>query len=429
MKAKSNIIYKNMALIVALMNIAFWDYFDNLLAASPFVILVVEAGIIWILRKSIELIEIKKVIVLSFIILFHQLVCMLQGYTSMAVFAKQYIMIVVCYVCYMIIFSGFSVKTIFMGYYVFAIITSFVVFFQEIVVLLKIPVIDKIPIVFDFTAYTYYVFAGLIRANAFFREPSFLVYALTPAVYVSLLIIINKFKETGKVYSKIFALMIVLSYLLSFSSIGLIGLMVMVAIIIIKGNWSWKTVLTILSAIVFFVVVYSTVPDVKMRVDDTIEALTVQDIKELGAADVNMSSITLISHVHLAKTMFVETTGWGVGLGAYGENYDKYMPEISEYSYLLGLNKEDANSMFLRMIGELGVLGVVLLIATIIHYYPTKVSKNDISYQYISDSIIVLIGLRLLRQGNYTHGGFFFFVCMYILIYYEVKQKSRNKEG
>lgn len=427
MKSKKNVLIKNMALIIALTNIALWDYFDSILASSPFIILVLEAGIIWLLRRDVELVELKKVLIVSFIIIFHQLICMLQGCTTVEVFAKQYIMIVICYICYMLIFSGYSVKTIFKGYYIFAIITSFVVMFQELVVFLKIPIIDKVPIVFEFTAYTYYVFAGLIRANAFFREPSFLVYVLTPAVYVSLLIIINKFKENEAVYSKLFALLIVISYLLSFSSIGLIGLMAMIAIIIIKGKWSWKTVMTIMTAIVFFITVYSSVPDVKMRVDDTIEALTVQDIKTLGAADVNISSITLISHVHLAKTMFTETTGWGVGLGAYGENYDKYMPDISEYSYALGLNKEDANSMLLRLIAELGIIGIALLIVAIVYFYPFKVRKEDITYQYISDSILVLIGLRLFRQGNYTHGGFFFFVCMYILIYYELKQKYKER--
>lgn len=427
MKTKSNVLIKNMALIIALTNIALWDYFDSILASSPFIILVLEAGIVWLLRKDVELVELKKVLIVSFIVAFHQLICMLQGYTTVEVFAKQYIMIIICYVCYMIIFSGYTIKTIFKGYYILAIITSFVVMFQELVVFFKIPIIDKVPIVFDFTAYTYYVFAGLIRANAFFREPSFLVYALTPAVYISLLIIINKLKEKDIVYSKLFALLIVGAYLLSFSSIGLIGLMVMIGIIILKGKWSWKTVITILTTIVFFVTVYLSVPDVKMRIDDTIEALTVQDINTLGAADVNISSITLISHVHLAKTMFTETTGWGVGLGAYGENYDKYMPNISAYSYALGLNKEDANSMLLRLIAELGIVGVGLLIVAVVYYYPFGVRKNDISYQYISDGILVLIGLRLFRQGNYTHGGFFFFVCMYILIYYELKQKY--KEG
>lgn len=426
-KVKSNILIKNMALIIALTNIALWDYLDNVVPFAPFIIMIVEAVVIWVVRRDIELVGIKNVLIVSFIILLHQIICILQNQTTMEAFVKQFVLIFICYICYMITFSGFKVRTIFKGYYIFAIFIACVVFFQEIVVVLGIPVIDKLPVVFEFSMYYYKVAAGLIRANAFFREPSFLVYVLTPAVYVSLLILANKFSERDRTYNKIVALMIVLSYLLSFSSIGLIGLMLMIVWIVLKSNWNWKTVLAVIGAVGFFIIAYVGIPDVKMRVDDTIEAITVQDLNELGSNDVNLSSITLVSHAHLAAKIFAETSGWGAGLGSYAENYDRYMQDISEYSYMLGYNREDANSMLLRMLAEVGIIGIVLLIMFLVHYYPSKVSKENMFYQHVSDGLLILFALRLFRQGNYVHGGFFFFVCLYMLVYAENKYLGRKQ--
>ena len=236
MKPKSNVVIKNMALIIALANIALWDYMDSIVSFAPFIVLGIEAIIVWLLRRDIELVGIKNVLIVCFIMFFHLIVSLLQNTTTIEAFFKQFALIFICYFCYMIIFSGYNVRTIFKGYYILALVVTAVVFFQEIVVVLGIPIIEKLPIVFKFSTYYYNVLGGLFRANAFFHEPSFLVYTMTPAVYISLLILSNKFKEKDVIYNKIIALMMVGAYLLSFSSLGLIGLAAMIGLIVLKSN-------------------------------------------------------------------------------------------------------------------------------------------------------------------------------------------------
>lgn len=77
------------------------------------------------------------------------------------------------------------------------------------------------------------------------------------------------------------------------------------------------------------------------------------------------------------------------------------------------LNVEDANSLFLRLRSETGLLGLLLIFIFIFKFHIIR--KNDKSgYLWIiNNGILSMFAIRLLRFGHYFATGFFFFFWLY----------------
>ena len=114
----------------------------------------------------------------------------------------------------------------------------------------------------------------------------------------------------------------------------------------------------------------------------------------------------------------------GNGLGSHEISYDRYTKksEFSEYG-LDELNKQDANSLFLRILSEMGIFGIIIFFVYIFKYFLRR-SRDPTNYLWIiNNSIFVLIIIRLIRQGHYFSEGFFFFFWLY----YFTKKLSLGK--
>ena len=101
---------------------------------------------------------------------------------------------------------------------------------------------------------------------------------------------------------------------------------------------------------------------------------------------------------------------------------------VDEFGGINDFNTSDANSMFLRIISETGLFGIVFIILFIIQYYVLR--GNDHSNQHlwlISNATLVIILLQLLRQGNYTFSGFMFYMWLYYFTKLEAKKYDASK--
>ena len=135
--------------------------------------------------------------------------------------------------------------------------------------------------------------------------------------------------------------------------------------------------------------------------------------------------------MHVAVQNFKQNPLFGSGLGSHEIAFDKY-----NLNYMLGGIYEffapDANSMFLRILSELGIMGVLFTFMFIFKFFVSKSlgGAEDETYWLISNAILVIIFTQLLRQGNYTYNGFILFACMYYynkLKYIEYTEKQREE--
>ena len=72
----------------------------------------------------------------------------------------------------------------------------------------------------------------------------------------------------------------------------------------------------------------------------------------------------------------------------------------------------------LRIITELGVIGIIGVV-----WFIKKNYSKKLEYNLLSNSILVLFLMLLFRMGNYTHAGSIMYICLYIKI------KKEEKEG
>jgi len=247
-----------------------------------------------------------------------------------------------------------------------------------------------------------------IRLSSIFTEPSQLGIMMGPAAFVSLFNILRKKKYHYKIHQSIIVL---IALYLSRSSTGYLGLFL--AVLILGMNFGY-----ILYVIVFFVLgyfaalgLYNTVDEFKLRVDNS-TALWLYD--DLAYENVNSSSFVLYNNAHIAWTNLKEHPIFGTGLGSHPVAYEKYSYTKSLVKVKgIEFNKQDANSMFFRLMSETGLFGLVFVFVVVFKFFVGYNGDDDDNHWIISGAVLVIILLYLLRQGNYFLNGFPFFVWLY----------------
>lgn len=264
------------------------------------------------------------------------------------------------------------------------------------------------------------------RVQSWFREPSFLVYAYTPVIFVGL----GRLFGLTKLISIKRALVILLVMLLSTSSLGYLSLIFSLLIIGFSVfNFIKKPLFLfpmIIATIVASILIYQ-IPMVKFRVDDTLSLYFDEDITEKDINKTNLSTYALYSNYKITKAAAKDYPIFGFGWGNYEIIYDKYLDQEVPYNsfYNEKLNRKDASSLLLRITAELGLVFLVVFVYLLLKYR-LRIGEIDrkncfqMNSWLINNGIFVLILLRCIRQGNYFMLGLCFFLIIYVL------SKKRN---
>jgi hypothetical protein len=254
------------------------------------------------------------------------------------------------------------------------------------------------------------------RLTSFDLEPSFVCYALTPFAFVSIVNLIEK--KSIHINTK-WSILGIIAYMLTVSPMAILGIIITLFLNYFRRVNLFKLVNVlpfIIILIVTSIIIYSNIPVIKMKIDDTYETF----IGEKELYEVNLSSYAFISNYRVAINSVKENPIFGIGLGAHEINYDRY----KTIDFIRDeLNKKDANSLFLRIISELGLFGIILFLFFLFKYRIYKC--YDLDLWVINNGIFVCFLLRLIRNGNYTIGGMLFFVLLYYYTYVRSK-KSTN---
>lgn len=269
----------------------------------------------------------------------------------------------------------------------------------------------------------YSLFTAIIGFPAFFLginlnvnpDPRFSSFLTEPAHYALLVLPACYYFFKRKQYTSFFT--IFLSLILTESSIAYIGC----ALIFILPNINLKRIKYAVGVIPFVIAVfywvYSNNEKVKMRFDDTYNSLKVLDTGKFDETT-NISTYALLSNFYIAKENFIEHP-LGSGIGShyymYHDRYKKLM-RTPNYLYRLELddiNSKDAASLFVRLLSEFGIIG--LLVTIFVIYLITKSFKDK--SLIVEQSIGIYILLKLFRDGHYFPPELFFFLIIFYFSY------------
>lgn len=273
------------------------------------------------------------------------------------------------------------------------------------------------------------------REYAFMGEPFFLTLALTPAIFYYIM----HFKEAIK-YKKVHFFFLIACYLLTYSSTAVSGL-ILAGVLYIHNNGylsgrGGKVIFLPLLAVPMFLIISSLVKNVDLinaRFNDSVNLFFTTDIKTEEARTANASTFALYSNYVIARDSFLENPLTGSGLGShpliYEATFKKYFP--TEYLTAYGAqNQQDANSKFLRLMSETGLIGLVTFLAAFFRFkIPRRYYDNPLykDLTIINHGIFIYIFLCLIRNGNYINDGFFLFFFLYYYTWKTCKQNLLSK--
>lgn len=250
-------------------------------------------------------------------------------------------------------------------------------------------------------------FEGIRPVKSIMLEPAHFVTAMLPACYYW-------FKNREVVGGMKKFLVIITSIILSFSSLGILGLMIGTFLLPKKISFS-RLFVPIVVAVVAFIVIIQNVSSFEMRVNDTVNSFVNNDL-----SDANLSSYALISNLFVAAASFKQNPIIGGGLGSHILSHEKFIDNVTgsdTFGELINLNAQDANSLFIRVASELGLFGVAIVLIFIFRNYV----KQPGNLKWISRAILLYFFCKLLREGHYFSPEMYFFVFAYFYAYKESK--------
>jgi len=244
------------------------------------------------------------------------------------------------------------------------------------------------------------------RLQSLMLEPSHYCGVTLPAFYY----LSKNYKQ-----NKFSFFCLALSIVLSGSSVGYICVLFSI-IIYNKRIFVFKNILIYATVCLMAVGLYFISDNVKLRVDDTLKSS-----ESLDVTGANYSTYAIIANLFVTENVLEHSPIIGNGLGSHQLSSKMYLNDligIDTVTELQDLNSDDAASLTLRILSDLGILGICLVILFIYKQY----TKDDELYVF-SRAFIIYFFYKLFRDGHYFPPEMYFFV----IGYYFLKLKSISK--
>lgn len=399
------------SLFIAFATILFWDLIEKILPNFQFVII---SFLLIINLKYVSKYITQKFLFFASIVFLHGVINVILKNNIFTTFLIQYGSIIISYLAFACVLDKFDSKIIFKYYWKSAYVLSLYGCMELLFSIINI----KIPILFLNTTFESKVVGLFPRIASLCSEPSFVGYFLAPAVFMIIYSLVNKnynyieYDDRNKIIQSV---AIILVYIMTFSTIAYIGLVCMFIYIWLDKGISWGKIIIPIIGITFVIILYRYIPDFKMRIDDTYKVFF---SNKISSGSINLSSYTYYSNSRVFKETLKTTKGLGTGLGSYRYLFDIY--NIGAWGNSgLSLNREDGNSMIFRIGSELGIVGLLVVFIFLVRYIPHQ--RKD---RILSLALLSMFSMIILRMGNYTHGGIWLYIVLYIKIYNESKIKK-----
>ena len=257
-------------------------------------------------------------------------------------------------------------------------------------------------------------FLGILPRNiGLSTEPANFAYILIPAVYIGLSQLLKK--NSFIKLPKQFVWVILTSTVLTFSLVAYFGILLSVTFIL-KEHFLRNIKNVIVSIFLVSALIYGIFAS---GVGNKFIALTNmgKEISENRLETHSYTSFAIISNLTVAIKSQKENHFIGSGLNTHINNYDKYIYQIfKKKQVLLELNKNAAGSVFIRVLSEFGIFGLITFLMLLIHYRINK-RGNSARFKELNEMALVTILLYCTRSGHYTGITFLMFIAIYYVTY------------
>ena len=260
------------------------------------------------------------------------------------------------------------------------------------------------------------------RAVGLSTEPAHYVAILLPAVYISIYTLLDAnhlFNRNSKTSARV----ILFGYIISFSLVGYFGIGVCLFIIFrkkIKISFLKISSLLLVFVLLLYFILQSSIGD---KVYSFISVT--KDITGSEYTSSDQSSFALLSNLLVADESLKRSNLMGTGLNSHMITYDTVISNIfSESQIVAELNREDAGSMFIRIISEFGLPGLILFI-WFLYLYNVKGKSYISSNSAANNMCLVFLIMYCTRNGTYLNILFFFFLAMF---YYTYKTSLKDNQ-
>lgn len=312
--------------------------------------------------------------------------------------------------------NGYKVDGLFRIYIQIACVVAFIGIFQEISYLIGFKGGYDYRSFIPRTVHPY-AQSGILRVKSIMQEPAHFGTVMAPALFVSIL---NIIKNKNYFINKKVSLLVIVSVLLSFSLVSYLGIIISFILIMLNYKRIKLIAICILILVIFGFTVYKVLPDLKARIDDTAAVI----MGKIPLDKVNLSTFAFCSNGFVAYKSFMHNPLFASGLGSHPLSYDRYIPQVIERAKIVhSVNREDACGLFFRFMSETGLLGIFFFTYFIFRFYVSR--KKDDYLWVISNAVICLFILNLVRQGNYFYNGFIFFIWVYYFIGKNIEQPEK----
>jgi hypothetical protein len=253
----------------------------------------------------------------------------------------------------------------------------------------------------------------VVRLHGVASEPSEYCVITLPAYYWYAHQWLSRRKHRKEV------LLITLGVALSGSSTGYIA--VAFGLLLLFGKRVTGLMIATLLACGLGMGLYAISSDVRLRVNDTLGALASNDV-----SGTNLSTFALLSNMFVTERVLEVHPILGNGLGSHSLSSKRFIQDLPGVDVIEGTgwdsaaNVEDASSLTLRVLSELGLMGFVGVLWFIVHFRVTGSGDRAA----ICGAILTVFLQKLLRGGGYSNLEQFFFIMVYMLNYRQFKQEA-----
>jgi hypothetical protein len=247
------------------------------------------------------------------------------------------------------------------------------------------------------------------RLTSIFYEPSFFIYMTLPALGYC----INRYVNDRQYGWE--ALIFLVAFVLADSAVGFIGLLLCLVFTFVPRMKAWQLPVAGVALCGLVAGLYFGSENFALRARDTVTSISTQRL-----TDANWSTFALLSNVYVTTQAVADYPATGVGLGGYRYAYDKYIGSLTgiDLSDMPELNRDDANSMFLRVAAELGFPGLAVLFGFLIACGRVRGSRT---HSEIRNALLAYLLVRMGRLGSYFSPELYFFAGLYLLNYLEYR--------
>ena len=248
-----------------------------------------------------------------------------------------------------------------------------------------------------------------IRVASTFGEPTYFATVVAPSSVFALrsLFVIGYQKNHSEVQlNKWQSLTILIALALSFSTVAFAGIAIAAAILFFRAKSTKSRIGLVVSSLIL---AWSA-----LQTNDVTARINSFQLDNVAIADMHGSSAILYNHFHIATQQAQENPLFGGGLCSHPSATERFsLLRGTDLDVIYNKNNQDASSMFLRLLSEFGLMGILSLLSFLFVFRP---STRDHFYREIAWVCFISIALQLFRQGNFVLHGFPFFLTAYALL-------------